>query len=169
MPAENVKLLVLDVDGVLTDGQIIWQGDGFDAKNFDVKDGLGITLLRKARIEVAFVSGRSSKAVSSRAEELGVRHVHQGVADKLAAAREVMHKCGVREEETGYMGDDLPDLPVLRRVGFAAAPADAAAEVRSVVELVTRAPGGRGAVREVAERILKAQQRWGNAVESFLT
>jgi 3-deoxy-D-manno-octulosonate 8-phosphate phosphatase (KDO 8-P phosphatase) len=160
--------MVFDVDGVLTDGAIIWQDDGFDAKVFDVKDGVGILLLRKARIEVAFVSGRKSRAVEARAKDLGVRFVRMGVEDKLAEVRSVMVEAGVREEEIGYVGDDLPDLAVLRRVGFSAAPADAVPEVKTVVEYVTKAPGGHGCAREVAERVLKAQQRWAGVVESYL-
>jgi 3-deoxy-D-manno-octulosonate 8-phosphate phosphatase (KDO 8-P phosphatase) len=169
LPADKVKLVVFDVDGVLTDGSIIWQDGGWDAKVFDVKDGFGILLLRKAHIEVAFVTGRTSFAVEDRARELGVRWCVQGTEDKLSAVREIMHKAGVREEETAFVGDDLNDLAVLRRVGFAAAPADAVLEVRTVVELVTKAPGGHGCAREVAERILKAQQRWNGVVEAYLT
>jgi len=169
VPAEKVKLVVFDVDGVLTDGSIIWQDGGWDAKVFDVKDGFGILLLRKARIEVGIVTGRTSLAVEQRAKELGIRWVVQGTDDKLASVREIMHKAGVREDETAFVGDDLNDLPVLRRVGFPAAPADAVPEVRTVCELVTKAPGGKGCAREVAERVLKAQLRWNGLLETYLT
>ncbi len=169
MPPENVKLVVFDVDGVLTDGSIIWQDRGWDAKVFDVKDGFGILLLRRAGIEVGFVSGRTSAAVEERAKDLGVPYVVQGADNKVAALREIMLKAGVREEETAFVGDDLNDLAVLRRVGFSAAPADAVPEVKTVVEHVTKAPGGKGCAREVAERVLKAQRRWNGIVERYLT
>jgi 3-deoxy-D-manno-octulosonate 8-phosphate phosphatase (KDO 8-P phosphatase) len=168
VPAENVKLVVFDVDGVLTDGSIIWQDVGWGAKVFDVKDGFGILLLRKAGVEVAFITGRTSEAVEQRARELGVPYCLQGVDDKLAALRAIMIKAGVREDEVAFVGDDLNDLAVLRRVGFAAAPADAVHEVKTVVEHVTKAPGGKGCAREVAEKILKAQQRWGTVLEKYL-
>jgi 3-deoxy-D-manno-octulosonate 8-phosphate phosphatase (KDO 8-P phosphatase) len=169
MPIDTVKLVVFDIDGVLTDGSIIWQySAGWNAKVFDVKDGFGILLLLKAGLEVAFISGRQSIAVEHRAKDLGVKHVVQGADDKLAALREVMLKTGVREDEIAFVGDDLNDLPVLRRVGFACAPADAVSEVKQVAELVTRAPGGKGCAREVAEKILKAQDRWAGIVEKYL-
>ena len=169
MPIDTVKLVVFDIDGVLTDGSIIWQySAGWNAKVFDVKDGFGILLLLKAGLEVAFISGRQSIAVDHRAKDLGVTHVIQGAEDKLAALREVMLKTGVREDEIAFVGDDLNDLPVLRRVGFACAPADAVAEVKQVAELVTKAPGGKGCAREVAEKILKAQDRWAGIVEKYL-
>jgi 3-deoxy-D-manno-octulosonate 8-phosphate phosphatase (KDO 8-P phosphatase) len=168
MPAETVKLVVFDVDGVLTDGSIPWQDQGWDAKVFDVKDGFGILLLRRAGLEVGIITGRTSVAVEQRAQELGIRFVVQGTDDKLTSLREIMHRAGVRDEETAYIGDDLNDLGALRRVGFSAAPADAVSEVKTVVELVTRANGGRGCAREVAERILKAQHRWSGIVEKYL-
>ncbi len=168
MPAETVKLVVFDVDGVLTDGSIPWQDQGWDAKVFDVKDGFGILLLRRAGIEVGIITGRTSVAVENRAKELGIRFVVQGSEDKLASLREIMHKAGVRDEETAYVGDDLNDLAPLRRVGFSAAPADAVSEVKAVVEHVTRANGGRGCAREVAERVLKSQDRWNTIVEKYL-
>jgi 3-deoxy-D-manno-octulosonate 8-phosphate phosphatase (KDO 8-P phosphatase) len=169
MPAENVKLVVFDIDGVLTDGSIIWQySAGWNAKVFDVKDGFGILLLLKAGLEVAFISGRQSIAVEHRAKDLGVKHVVQGADDKLAALREIMLKTGVREDEIAFVGDDLNDLPVLRRVGFAACPADAVAEVKQIVEHVAKAPGGKGCAREVAEKILKTQDRWAGIVEKYL-
>ncbi len=169
MAIDNVKLVVFDIDGVLTDGSIIWQySAGWNAKVFDVKDGFGILLLLKAGIEVAFISGRQSIAVDHRAKDLGVKHVVQGVDDKLAALREIMLKTGVREEEIAFVGDDLNDLPVLRRVGFAAAPADAVAEVKQVAEYVAKTPGGHGCAREIAEKVLKAQDRWAGIVEKYL-
>lgn len=169
MPAEHVKLMVFDVDGVLTDGSLIYGPEGELLKRFCVKDGLGIQLLKRARIEVALVSGRSSAALLQRARELQIEQVVHGAEDKLAAVRALQLKNGVREEETGYMGDDLPDLPVLRRVGFSAAPHDASPEVRSVVEYVTQVPAGHGCAREVAERVLKAQHRWNAVLEGYLT
>ena len=168
MPADNVKLMVFDVDGVLTDGKLVWQSDGFDAKSFHVKDGLGISLLRKARIEVAFISGRQSSAVDLRAKELGVRFVHQGVDEKVAAIRDVMHRAGVREDETGYMGDDLPDLPLMCACGFSATPSDGHAQLQRYASLTTARGGGRGAVSEACEFILQAQGKLAAAMAPYL-
>jgi 3-deoxy-D-manno-octulosonate 8-phosphate phosphatase (KDO 8-P phosphatase) len=162
---------VFDVDGVLTDGSVfLREGDGGESqKRFSVRDGLGVRLLRQAGLPVAFVSGRTSGAVLARAQELDVRHVIQGADDKLAAVRDIALRVGVGEEEVAYMGDDLPDLPVLRRVGYAMAPADAVHEVREVADLVTATRAGCGCVREAAEAILRAQDRWASVVERFLT
>jgi 3-deoxy-D-manno-octulosonate 8-phosphate phosphatase (KDO 8-P phosphatase) len=169
MGVEKVRLVAFDVDGVLTDGSILIDGEGREStKKFSVKDGLGIALLRRAGLPVAFVSGRSSVALEARARELDVKFLVQGSDDKLGALREIAHTAGVREEEIAYMGDDLPDLPVLRRVGYAMCPADAAPELREVCQLVTRAKGGEGCAREAAEKILRGQDRWSAILERFL-
>jgi 3-deoxy-D-manno-octulosonate 8-phosphate phosphatase (KDO 8-P phosphatase) len=158
--AAAVRLLVLDVDGVLTDGRLYFGADGEALKVFDVRDGLGVKLLREAGVEVAILSSRRSPIVERRARELGIAPVIQGAADKGAALAELMRALQVRPEQCGYMGDDWPDLRPLGQAGFAAAVADAAPEVRRIAHWISAAPGGRGAVRELAEFILRAQGRF---------
>lgn len=156
----RVRLLVLDVDGVLTDGRIIYDSEGRETKQFYVRDGSAVKWLIRAGVEVAWLSGRTSPVVEVRARELGVREVIQGAKQKLPALRRLLRRLGFSPQEVCYVGDDLPDIPVLRRVGVACAVADAPEEVKAVCQVVTRAPGGRGAVREVAERILRARGAW---------
>lgn len=153
-PAAKIRLLVLDVDGVLTDGRIYLDGRGEEIKVFDVKDGYGLSRLIKAGVEVALITGRSSPAVARRAEELGIIEVHQGVADKEALLDEILGSRGLTQEEVCCVGDDIPDIPLLKRAGLAVAVADAAAEVCAAATLITKSKGGRGAVREVCEMIL---------------
>ncbi|MCU0764486.1 MAG: HAD-IIIA family hydrolase [Burkholderiaceae bacterium] len=158
--AAALRLLVLDVDGVLTDGRLYFGADGEALKVFDVRDGHGIKLLREAGIEVAILSARRSPVVERRARELGITRVVQGAADKGAGLVELMAALQVGSEQCGYIGDDWPDLAALARAGFAATVADAAPEVRRVAHWISAAPGGRGAVRELAEFILRAQGRF---------
>ncbi len=160
MTVAALRLLVLDVDGVLTDGSVMYSDSGEEFKRFHVRDGVGIKLWQRAGHRVAFLSGRSSPAVSRRAAELGVTLVLQGHADKSAALDEILTACGMTAAEACAVGDDLPDLPVLTRVGLAVAVADACPEVRAAAGHVTMAPGGSGAVREVVEHVLKLQGRW---------
>jgi 3-deoxy-D-manno-octulosonate 8-phosphate phosphatase (KDO 8-P phosphatase) len=155
-----IELIVLDVDGVLTDGRIFHTADGVEIKAFHVRDGSGLVVWQKLGKQVAILSGRKSKTVDVRAQELGVRFVRQGSADKLATFRQLLVQLGLRAEQAAAVGDDLPDLPVLRAAGLALAVADACAEVRSAAHHVTVASGGRGAVREAIELILKHQGRW---------
>jgi 3-deoxy-D-manno-octulosonate 8-phosphate phosphatase (KDO 8-P phosphatase) len=162
-----IELLVLDVDGVLTDGRIIYAADGVEIKAFHVRDGSGLVFWQKQRKQVAILSGRKTKTVDMRAQELGIRHVRQGVQDKAAAFRQLLHDLGLRAEQAAGVGDDLPDLPVLRSVGLAFAVADACPEVRAAAHHVTVANGGRGAVREVVELILKHQGRWDSVVTGW--
>ncbi len=157
---KRVRLLLLDVDGVLTDGRLIYDDNGNELKSFDVKDGHGIKLLMRGGIKVGIITSRQSKVVSKRAEELGIEILHQKAVDKLSVFRRIKDREGLKAEEIAFMGDDLVDLPVLREVGFSIAPADAIEEVRRIVHYVTRNPGGRGAVREVCELILKTKDRW---------
>jgi 3-deoxy-D-manno-octulosonate 8-phosphate phosphatase (KDO 8-P phosphatase) len=158
--AAQVRLLILDVDGVLTDGRLYYGSGGEAMKAFDVRDGHGITLLREAGIEVALLTARRSEIVAVRARELGVERVVQGAADKVIGFESLCGETGVSEQRCGYMGDDWPDLAVLGRVGFAATVADAAPEVRAVAHWVATASGGHGAVRQVAEFVLRAQGRF---------
>jgi 3-deoxy-D-manno-octulosonate 8-phosphate phosphatase (KDO 8-P phosphatase) len=162
-----IELLLVDVDGVLTDGVIALDDLGVETKHFHVRDGSGIALWRKAGKRVAILSGRSAPAVNRRADELGIAPVIQGAAEKGVSFRTLIAELGLDARQVCYVGDDLPDLPVLGAVGLAACPADAAPEVRQAVQLVTDAPGGRGAVREVVETILKHQGTWEALVARY--
>jgi 3-deoxy-D-manno-octulosonate 8-phosphate phosphatase (KDO 8-P phosphatase) len=163
----KVALLVLDVDGVLTDGRIVYGTGGLEVKAFDVRDGSGLKLWHLAGKRSAVLTGRSSPVVSARAEELGVGRVVQGAADKLPAYELVLGEHGISAEGVCYVGDDVPDLAPLGRCGLAVAVADACAEVRAAAHYVTRAPGGRGAVREVIELILRCQGAWQGLVDQL--
>ena len=165
--AQKIKLLLLDVDGVLTDGGIVIDDRGVESKRFDVRDGQGITLLKRAGIEVGFVSGRSSHVVRSRARELGVKLVYQGVRSKADIYDRIKVKTGFDDEHIAYVGDDIIDIPILRRVGLAITVRDCWSGVRRMVDYVTKAGGGRGAVREVSELILQAQTRWEDPTETL--
>ena len=165
--AAKVELLLLDVDGVLTDGAIVYADDGTELKRFHVRDGSGLKLWQLAGRRAAIVSGRNSPAVARRAAELGVAPVLQCRADKLAAFEALLAETGLRPEQVCAVGDDLPDLPVLRRCGLAVAVADAAAEVRAAAHYVTAVPGGRGAVRDAVEWLLKLQGKWDDLVRPY--
>jgi 3-deoxy-D-manno-octulosonate 8-phosphate phosphatase (KDO 8-P phosphatase) len=166
---EPIRLLVLDVDGVLTDGTLFYTGDGEVVKNFNARDGLGIRLLADNGFEVGIITGRSSDAVAVRCADLGVKreHIVLGSKDKEADLDAMLASLGLADREFAAMGDDLPDLPLLGRAGFSFCPGDAAPEVAAVCDLVTGKVGGRGAVREAAEILLKAQGRWTALVEGW--
>jgi 3-deoxy-D-manno-octulosonate 8-phosphate phosphatase (KDO 8-P phosphatase) len=164
----GLKLLLFDVDGVLTDGTILVHGDGTESKQFNIRDGAGIVWAQRAGLSIGLLSARTADATSVRAAQLGIAIVSQGMADKLAGYEQILRTAGLTDSEVGYMGDDLQDLPVLRRAGFSAAPADASAEVRAAVQWVSASGGGRGAVRECIEHVLKGQGRWAQAVSGFL-
>ncbi|MBJ6723150.1 KdsC family phosphatase [Geomesophilobacter sediminis] len=156
----KIKLLILDVDGVMTDGRIIFDSNGVESKFFNVKDGHGIKMLQRSGIEVGIISGRQSRVVENRAVELGINLVYQKSLDKLVPYRQMLETTGLLDEQVAFMGDDVIDIPLLRRVGFAAAPADAIAEVLPFAHFVSSKRGGWGAVREVCDLILKAQGNW---------
>lgn len=158
--ARSVRALLLDVDGVLTDGRLYYFADGSEAKVMHARDGLGLQLVRAAGLAVALISGRASPIIEKRAAELGIELVLQGIKDKVAAYEEVLAQLGLTDDLVAYIGDDLPDLPVLSRAGLSFAPADAAPEVRGSVAVVLRSNGGHGAVREACERLLKARGAW---------
>lgn len=164
----RIRLLAVDVDGVMTDGSIVYTDEGQELKFFDVKDGHGIKLLAKSGIETAIITARKSKVVEHRAANLGIHLVYQGRLDKVGAFEEILSKTGLKASEAAYMGDDLVDLPLLLRVGLPLTVADAADEVKERVSYVTRKPGGRGAVREAAELILRGQGKWERVVASYL-
>lgn len=166
--ARRVRVVLLDFDGVLTDGRIVLGPDGLDVRAFDVKDGFGIQLARAAGLELGIVSGRTSVVLVDRARDLGIREVHQGVTDKAARLSEIAARLGASTDETCFMGDDLIDLPAMRRAGFAAAPADAMPQVRQLAHHVTEQRGGRGAVRELVELLLAASGRLERVVLPYL-
>ncbi len=154
-----IRLLVLDVDGVLTDGRLYFGARGEALKVFDVRDGLGIVQLLRAGVAVAVISGRRSPMVSARCRELGVRHVYQGVTDKLAVLQRLCAQLRLTPAACACVGDDLPDVPLMRIAGLAYAVRDAHAQVRRAADRVTRLPGGRGAVREVCDQLLARRAR----------
>ena len=166
--AKRVRLMLFDVDGVLTDGKLWYGPSGEALKAFGAPDGHGIKLLMQSGVSVALLSGRTSPAVAVRAAELGVPHVLQGIDDKLAAFEALRAKLGIPAGETGFMGDDLIDLPVLRRCGFACAPREAHELVRSHVQYVARAPAGAGAAREICDLLMRSQGTLEAAVARYL-
>jgi 3-deoxy-D-manno-octulosonate 8-phosphate phosphatase (KDO 8-P phosphatase) len=171
--AARVRLVVLDVDGVLTDGGVYLgatdAGERVELKRFDIQDGLGIRMLQEAGITVSIVTGRESHAVRLRAEELGIAECHQDrTAAKLRIVEEMLGRLSLEWSEVAFLGDDLPDLPILRRVGLPATVANATADARAVSRWCGRRAGGHGAVREFAEALLHARGGWGDAVESYV-
>jgi 3-deoxy-D-manno-octulosonate 8-phosphate phosphatase (KDO 8-P phosphatase) len=165
--AAAVRLLLFDVDGVLTDGVVLMHSDGSESKSFHIRDGAALVWAQRAGLSVGLLSARSSGATTHRAAQLGSRIVAQGVGNKAAAYEAIRRQSGVEDEAVAFMGDDLLDLPVLTRVGLSAAPADGAAEVRAQVDWVSPSPGGRGAVRELIELVLRAQGRWDEVVREY--
>ena len=163
----RVKLLILDVDGVLTDGRIIIDDAGVESKNFDVKDGHGLKIIMRYGIDVVLLTGRRSQVVERRAADLGITEVHQGIRNKVEALAEILQRRNLAPEETAYAGDDIVDIPLFKRVGFAVAVADAVPEVRQVADYVTGCKGGRGAVRELCEVILQAQELWADVAARY--
>jgi 3-deoxy-D-manno-octulosonate 8-phosphate phosphatase (KDO 8-P phosphatase) len=167
--AAAVRLLLFDVDGVLTDGVVLMHSDGSESKSFHIRDGAALVWAQRAGLSVGLLSARSSGATSHRAAQLGIRIVAQGVGNKAEAYEAIRRQSGLDDEAVAFMGDDLLDLPVLTRVGLSAAPADGAAEVRAQVDWVSQSPGGRGAVRELIELVLRAQGRWDEVVREYST
>jgi len=164
---KGIKLVIIDVDGVLTDGAIYIDADGRETKAFNVLDGTGISYLHRVNIKTAIISGRTSKAVEHRAKELNITEVYQGIKNKLDAYNEILAKYSLKDEEVCYIGDDLIDLPIFYRVGFSVAVANAMPVVKQYASYVTKASGGCGAVREVAEKIIKFQEKWHVIMERY--
>ncbi|HEX3870781.1 MAG TPA: HAD hydrolase family protein [Pirellulales bacterium] len=164
---ESIELIVSDVDGVLTEGSIIFDNEGVELKRFHIRDGLGIKLWRRAGGKFGIVTGRNSHIVNLRAAELGISIVRQGTEHKLTAMKEIMAELALSAEQVCYVGDDLPDLSAIQFAGLGVAVADACAEVRQAADYVTKAAGGRGAVRETVECILKAQRRWDDLIQPY--
>jgi 3-deoxy-D-manno-octulosonate 8-phosphate phosphatase (KDO 8-P phosphatase) len=163
----RVRVLLSDVDGVLTDGGIFIDNNGIETKRFNVKDGLGIALLQSADIHVALLTARTSHIVEARAAELRISQVVQGATDKGAAYRQFIQETGLADEAVAYIGDDLVDIPVLRQVGVAFTVADAVDEVKEIAPYVTSCCGGHGAVREIAEQLLQAQGYWPEILRKY--
>lgn len=164
---DRIRLLCLDVDGVLTDGGIAIDDAGHETKRFHVRDGAALRMWSRLGLSIAVITGRDGMALRHRLRELGVRHVVSGSKEKGAAFDALLAELGVAADEVAMIGDDLPDLPILRRCGFAVAVRDASQEVLDIARFVTARPGGSGAVREAVEHILKAQGRWTEAVRTF--
>lgn len=164
---KQIKLLLLDVDGVMTDGGIIYDANGIETKRFNVKDGHGIKMLQRYGIEVGIITGRTSIVVNNRAKELGISLVYQGALKKIEAYQEILRITGLSDQQIAYIGDDVIDVPVLRRVGFSAAPVDALPEVKAVVDYVTLLGGGAGAVREVCDHLIKAAGFWNDVAARY--
>lgn len=166
--ARQIRLLALDVDGVLSDGRLYFQSDGQEIKSFHIQDGHGIKLLRKAGLEVALITGRNSPLVSRRAAELGIEHVQQGREDKLDALRQLCQHLGLEMDCVAYCGDDLPDLAAIRRAGLGISVPNAPGYVRQHADWITTCQGGHGAVREICDALLDAQGHWGAVIDTYL-
>ena len=164
--AKKIRLLILDVDGVMTDGRIILDNNGNELKAFHVRDGHGLKMLGDAGIKIALITGRSSKVVARRAAELRITDVYQSCHNKTEAYEQLLEKFGLKDSEVAYVGDDIVDIPVLKRVGLPVAVADAVYETKKHALLVTKNPGGRGAVREVTDLLLMASGKWKELINA---
>jgi 3-deoxy-D-manno-octulosonate 8-phosphate phosphatase (KDO 8-P phosphatase) len=163
----KIKLLLLDVDGVLTDGRIIYDNQGNELKAFDVKDGHGLKMIQRAGIKIGIITGRDSTVVSRRAQELGIEILYQGALRKLEPYLEILAEQSLTDEQVAYVGDDIVDLPILQRVGFSATVADAVSDVFPCVDYVATRPGGRGAIREICDLLLRASGRWDEITKRY--
>lgn len=165
--AQKIRLLLLDVDGVLTDGRILYDDQGREVKSFHVQDGQGIRWLQKEGVEVGFLSGRSSRAVEMRARELGISFLFQGIGDKIKVFEKILKKTKLDSDQVAFMGDDFIDLALLKKVGFSISVSNGHPLVQKEADYVTRAAGGFGAVREVSEFIIKAQDKWDIILKKY--
>jgi len=166
--AKQLKLLILDVDGVLTDGRLFFDGNGEEYKCFHARDGHGIKLLRETGVEVAVISGRKSKSVALRMKSLGVEYVYQGHENKVSAFNEIIESMGIRPDQAAHMGDDLLDLPLMVRAGLSIAVNDANDSVKEYADWCTKTAGGLGAVREVCDFIMQAQGTFDAVLKSYM-
>jgi 3-deoxy-D-manno-octulosonate 8-phosphate phosphatase (KDO 8-P phosphatase) len=165
--SKNIKLILLDVDGVLTDGSIILGESKQELKIFNVKDGLGIKLAQAGGIEIGIITGRTSEAVKKRADELDIKILYQGQPDKVKVYEQIKSNLGLKDDQIAYVGDDLSDLKLLQKVGFSITVNDACDEVKTTVDYITKRPGGKAAVREVIELILKSQGKWQGLIQKY--
>lgn len=164
---QRVRLILSDVDGVMTDGGITYDNQGIETKTFHVRDGMGIKLWQKSGYKFGVITARSSHIVKVRMDELKVDFIRQGSEEKLAAATQIVNELGLKLEDVCYIGDDLTDAPLLAAVGMSVTVADGASDLHSKVDLVTKATGGQGAIRELIESILKSQNRWDEILQSW--
>lgn len=158
--AKDIRLVILDVDGVMTDGRIVIDDNGVESRNFDIKDGMGVVVMMMSGVEVAIITSKKSGAVRHRAEELKIKRFHEGIKKKTEPYEEMLKEMGIVDAQVAYVGDDLVDLSMMKRVGLPIAVGDAVEDVKQHALYVTKARGGHGAVREAAEMILKAQGKW---------
>jgi 3-deoxy-D-manno-octulosonate 8-phosphate phosphatase (KDO 8-P phosphatase) len=165
--AARIRLVLFDVDGVLTDGRVVLHGNGSESKQFHIRDGIVMVWAQRVGLKIGLLSARMSATTTERAAQLGITLVHQGVPSKIDAYDEIVSDIGLDDEEVAYMGDDIVDIAVLSRVGLATAPADAVPEVRERVHWLAPSAGGAGAARELLELILRAQKKWDGIVQSF--
>ncbi|MFH1338275.1 MAG: HAD-IIIA family hydrolase [Candidatus Omnitrophota bacterium] len=165
--AKKIKLLLLDVDGVLTDGRIIYDSKGYDSKFFDVHDGLGVYMLKKAEIPTVLITAKSSRTIKPRARDMQVAQIFADISPKSSVFERILKKYRVSSEEVCFVGDDLVDLCLMNKVGFAVAVFNAAPEIKNAAHYITHREGGRGAVREVSELILKSQGKWQGIVDFY--
>ncbi len=166
--AAQIRLLLLDVDGVLTDNKLFYGDNGIEYKTFHTRDGHGMVLLQQAGIDIGIITGRTSEVVTRRMRDLKVKYVYQGVPDKLPTFESLLQESGLTHTQVAYMGDDILDLPILRRVGLAAMPANADPALRPFVDMISQYSGGAGAVRELCELILKSQGKWEDILKFYL-
>jgi len=166
--ASQIKLLICDVDGVLSDGKVYFSNQGDEIKNFNIKDGLGIKLLQKSDIEVAIITGRQSAIVAQRAKELDIQHIYQGHSDKQAAFDQLLEKLDIEASQVAHIGDDLPDLPLMNRAGLGISVADGYSFVRDNADWITPNNGGKGAVRDVADLLLFSQKKLTSLLNGYL-
>lgn len=165
---KKIKLLILDVDGVLTDGRIIYDSKGRDSKFFDVHDGLGVYLLRRAGIKTILITAKGSKTIKPRAKDMRVEEYYEDVFPKIKVLERILFKHKVAKDEICFIGDDLVDLSIMKAIGFPVAVANASDDIKAVASYITQKTGGRGAIREVAELILKTQDKWNEAIKIYL-
>ncbi|MCF6253807.1 MAG: HAD hydrolase family protein [Thiomicrorhabdus sp.] len=166
--AQKIKLLILDVDGVLTNNMLIYSEDGQEHKAFHTRDGHGMVLLQKSQVDIAIITGRKSQLVTNRMNDLKVKHVYQGIPDKLPTFLKLVEDLNLSLDEIAYIGDDILDLPILIRIGLAITPADGDDEVKSRVDYVSPFNGGKGCVREACEIIMRSQDNWQQHMDFFL-
>ncbi|MEA3464712.1 MAG: HAD-IIIA family hydrolase [Thermodesulfobacteriota bacterium] len=163
----KIKLLLLDVDGILTDGRIIYDNNGIESKAFHVRDGHGLKMLQRAGFMVGIITGRESNVVTHRAKELGIELVYQGAKNKMIPYEEILEKTGLDDEQVAYVGDDLVDLPILRRVGCSFTVADGVTDIKPYVDYITTLAGGYGAVREICDMLLRQSGKWDETTARY--
>ncbi|WP_029406988.1 HAD family hydrolase [Thiomicrorhabdus sp. Milos-T2] len=166
--AKKIKLLILDVDGVMTDNRLFYGDDGIEYKSFHTRDGHGMVLLQKSDVEIGIITGRKSQLVSNRMKDLKVKHVYQGVPDKLPTFLSLVNNLNLEMDEIAYIGDDILDLPILMRIGLSVTPLNGDNEVKTRVDYISKFNGGEGCVREVCEMIMRSQGSWQKHMDFFL-